>query len=95
MAEKKKKHHFSHTHIEHHDDGSATVHHQHESDPKKDIKHAVADTDQMHDSLEDHIGTPNAGEAAANVGDHGVAEPAASAAGLPAPGMAGGAPGGM
>lgn len=63
-----KKHKFSHTHIEHHHDGSGTVHHVHESDPKHDVKHAVADLDGMHDSMQDHLGTPNPGEEEANAG---------------------------
>lgn len=57
-----KKHSYSHTHIEHHKDGSHTVHHQHESDMKKDVKHAVPDLDGMHDSMEEHLGQPNQGE---------------------------------
>jgi len=59
----KKAHSFSHTHIEHHQDGSHTVHHQHETDSKKDVKHAVPDLDGAHDSLEANLGQPNAGEA--------------------------------
>jgi hypothetical protein len=58
----KKGHSFSHTHIEHHHDGSHTVHHVHESDAKKDVKHAVPDLDGAHDSMEEHLGMPNAGE---------------------------------
>lgn len=50
-----KKHKFSHTNIELHDDGSATIHHQHESDPSLDVKHAAADLDEVHDSLETHL----------------------------------------
>lgn len=50
-----KKHKFSHTHIELHDDGSATIHHMHESDPTKDVKHAVGDMDELHDSLQEHL----------------------------------------
>lgn len=57
-----KKHHFAHSHMEHHADGSITVHHQHESDPGKDVKHAVADLDGAHDSMEEHLGQPNPGE---------------------------------
>lgn len=50
-----KRHKFSKTHIEIHDDGSATIHHVHESDPTKDFRHAVSDTDGIHASLEDHL----------------------------------------
>jgi len=66
MAEEKKakhaRHGFKFTHIDHHDDGSATVHHQHEDGAEFDKKHAVADIDGIHDSIEDHLGTPNEGE---------------------------------
>lgn len=47
-------HKFVSTEIEHHDDGSATVHHMHE-DPTKCVRHAVADLDAIHDSLEDYL----------------------------------------
>lgn len=50
-----KRHKFSHTNIELHPDGSATVEHVHESNPVKNVKHAVADTDGIHDSLQDHL----------------------------------------
>jgi hypothetical protein len=65
MAEKKehkKKHKFSHTHIEHFHDGSGTVHHVHEDGPEHDVKHAAGDLDEMHDSMEQHLGQPNDGE---------------------------------
>lgn len=88
MAEKKKHagHGYKHTHIIHHDDGSHTVHHDHEEGAHKD--YAVASLDHVHDGLQDHLGVPNPGEAAADAGQHGVGEPAASAAGLPLPGGA-------
>ena len=89
MAEGKKKHAghgFKHTHVEHHHDGSATVHHQHEDGPEHDVKHAVGNLDEMHDSMQQHLGTPNPGEMAANAGDHGVPAAAAGPAGLPMPG---------
>ena len=76
----KKGHSFSHTHIEHHHDGSHTVHHVHESDSKKDVKHAVPDLDGAHDSMEEHLGAPNEGEPAA--------APPAMAGAAPAPPMA-------
>lgn len=89
MAETKKKKHaghgFTHTHIEHHADNSHTIHHVHEDGAHADIKHAVADLDGTHDSMQDHLGTPNPGEAEANAGP---AVPAAPAA-MPAPGLAG------
>jgi hypothetical protein len=81
----KKKHHFSHTHTEYHHDGSATIHHVHESDPKKDVKHAVEDLDGVHDSIQDHLGSPNEGEAEANAGPaQGTPQPTQ----LPMPGPA-------
>jgi hypothetical protein len=78
-----KKHKFTHTHAEHHADGSHTVHHVHADGPHKDVKHAVASLDHLHDSMQDHLGTPNPGEAEA-------AAPGAPAAG--APPMAGAPP---
>lgn len=50
-----KKHHFSETRIKIHDDGSATVHHTHETDPSQDVEHAVGDLDGIHDSLQQHL----------------------------------------
>lgn len=95
MAEEKKEHEkkegkkkshaghgFKHSHFEHHADGSITVHHEHEN-PAQSVKHAVPDLDGAHDSMEDHLGTPNAGEAEANAGQSGVQEQ---------PGTPGGAP---
>ena len=75
---KKTKH--KHTHIEHHADGSHTVHHEHEDGSMHDVKHAVADLDGMHDSMQDHLGTPNPGEAEANEGSEAAAAGAAPAA---------------
>lgn len=83
MAESKKKHKYSHTHIEHHKDGSHTVHHVHEEGPHGDMKHAVADLDSVHDSMQDHLGEPNEGEAEANAGQHGVPAEQATPVGLP------------
>lgn len=80
----KKKHKFTHTHAEHHKDGSITVHHVHKDGPEHDVKHAAASLDHLHDSLQDHLGEPNPGEAEANAGQHGVPEPMAAQAGLPA-----------
>lgn len=80
-----KKHPYSHTHIEHHKDGSHTIHHVHESDSSKDVKGAVADHDSLMDHIMDHTSEPNPGEAAADMGDHGVPAAVAGPAGLPAP----------
>jgi hypothetical protein len=92
MAEEKKEHKkkkhaghgFKSTHIEHHGDGSATVHHMHADGPEHDVKHAVSDLDGMHDSMQDHLGTPNPGEAEANAGSDAAAAGAAPAGGAPA-----------
>lgn len=94
--EEKKKHAghgFTHTHIEHHSDGSHTIHHQHEDGSHADVKHAVSNLDGVHDSLQDNMGQPNPGEAEANAGEHGVPAPVAGPAGLSAPGAPGGMPG--
>jgi hypothetical protein len=83
-----KHHKFSHTSVEHHKDGSHTVHHHHEDGAAHDVKHAVADLDGMHDSMQDHLGAPNPGEAAANAGPAaGAPLPAAAPAGAPPPGV--------
>lgn len=86
MAEEKKKKHAGHgykkVHISHHHDGSATVHHEHEDGPEHDRTHAAADLDGVHDSLQDHLGTPNPGEAEADAGQHGVPPEMAAPAGL-------------
>lgn len=84
------KHEFSHSTIRHFKDGSHSLHHHHESDKTKDVKHAVATDDAMHDSLHQHVGIPNSGEAQANAGQSGIpgeAAAAPAAAGAPAPGM--------
>jgi hypothetical protein len=80
-----KKHHgFTHTHIEHHDDNSHTVHHVHKDGPHKDHKSAVPSHDHLMDNMMDHTSAPNPGEeVAAAVG----APPAAGA-----PPMAGAPP---
>ena len=85
------KHKFLNTHIEHHDDGSATIHHEHEDGAASDKKHAVADLDGVHDSLQDHLGTPNVGEQEAEVGQHGVPVAQAGPAGLSMPAAPAGA----
>lgn len=72
-------HGFTHTHMEHHKDGSITIHHQHH-DPEKDVKHAAANLDEAHDSMQANLGQPNPGEQEA------MSPAEAGAAGLPAPG---------
>lgn len=49
-----KKHKFTDTHAEIHDDGSMSIHHMHKDGPEKDMKHAVLDVDGLHQCLEDH-----------------------------------------
>jgi hypothetical protein len=87
MSEDKKHKHAGHgfhsTHIEHHADGSHTIHHMHEAGAEHDVKHAVANLDGAHDSMEDNLGSPNPGEAEADAGQHGVPEAQAAPAGLP------------
>lgn len=77
-----KKHKFHSTHIEHHSDGSHTVHHRHE-DPAKDVKYAAGDHDGMMDGMMEHTSEPNPGEAQADAGQHGVPAAIAGPAGLP------------
>jgi hypothetical protein len=77
----KKSHPYKETHVIHHKDGSHTIHHKHDSNAKKDKYHAVSDLDEVHDKLEENLGEPNEGEAAA---------PAGAPNAAPAPGMAGG-----
>jgi len=65
-----KKHKFSHTVIEHHGDGSHTIHHIHEKHgfqhtaPVRDgdVKGAAGDHDAMVDHLMDHTSEMNPGE---------------------------------
>lgn len=60
---KKKKHKFSRTVIDHHDDGSSTTTHEHESgDPKLHKRYSRADHDSMIDGLMEHTGDMNEGE---------------------------------
>jgi hypothetical protein len=75
-----KKHKYTHTHIEHHSDGSHTTHHVHEDGPKHDKKYASADHDSMLDGLLDHTGSPNPGEAEAQAGPMSAAGPAGAVA---------------
>lgn len=83
MADKK-HHKFTHTHIEHHPDHSATIHHVHEEGPHKDVKHAVPSLDHVHDSLQDHLGAPlSESTEALEKGDHGIPPAVAGPAGIP------------
>lgn len=63
-----KRHKFSHTNIELHPDGSATVEHVHESNPAKNVKHAVVDINGIHDSLQDHLNPEEVEEEAEHLG---------------------------
>ncbi len=50
---------FKSTHVDWHDDNSATIRHQN-SDPEKDVKHGVGDANGVVVSIRKHIGvTPN------------------------------------
>jgi hypothetical protein len=51
-------HGFKETHIEHHPDGSMTIEHLHEDGEGSHVKRAVMDLDGLHDSLEEHLRTP-------------------------------------
>ncbi len=65
-----KKHSYSHTVIEHHKDGSHTIHHIHEKHghahtaPTRegDVKGVAGNHDQMMDHVMDHTSMPNPGE---------------------------------
>ena len=94
----KKKHEFSHTVTEHHDDGSHTVHHVHKKHgfhgPEKrdgDVKGAAANHDAMIDHVMDHTSQPNPGEdkdeANQALAGAGGAPPAAAGAAAPPPGV--------
>lgn len=48
-------HGFTHTEIELHHDGSATIEHHHEKGADHNVKYAVSDLDGIHDGLEDHL----------------------------------------
>jgi hypothetical protein len=90
---KMKKHKFSHTIVEHHEDGSHTVHHVHEkhkhvdTTPKRDgdVKGAAGDHDALMDHIMDHTSQPNPGEMndAANQPMPGAGAPPPGAAGAP------------
>ena len=81
------KKHGRHTHttIHHHTDGSHTMDRHHEDGHT--VSSAHADLDGVHDALQEHLGQPNAGEEAAEMGQHGVPGPMAQMAGLPPQGM--------
>lgn len=63
-----KKKHAGHgykaTHIKHHHDGSHTIHHQNE-DPALDVEHAVNNLAGVQDSMQAHLGAPEAAAGAA------------------------------
>ena len=86
--------HHTHTTVDHHNDGSHTMHRHHMAPDGKSSVHssAHANLDGVHDALQNHLGTPNPGEAEADAGQHGVPPAVAGPAGLPA-GMPPAAPG--
>lgn len=65
-----KKHPYSHSVVEHHKDGSHTVHHIHEKHGHQhnvpvrdgDVKGAAGNHDEMVDHMMDHTTGPNPGE---------------------------------
>jgi hypothetical protein len=65
-----KKHSFSHTVVEHHKDGSHTIHHIHEKNGHThsagvkdgDVRGAANNHDGMMDHIMDHTSAPNDGE---------------------------------
>lgn len=85
-----KNHHFSHTVVEHHQDGSHTVHHIHEKHghvhdlPVRDgdVRGAAADHDGMMDHMMDHTSAPNPGEDK-DVNNAAITPPGAAAAAPP------------
>lgn len=48
-------HGFTHTEVEVHNDGSATIEHHHEKGADHNVKYAVPDLDGIHDGFEDHL----------------------------------------
>lgn len=48
-------HGFTHTEVEVHNDGSATIEHHHEKGPDHNVKYAVTDLDGMHDGFEENL----------------------------------------
>jgi hypothetical protein len=78
------KHHKFHTlHVKMHKDGSHTSHLEHEDGPQHDVHAGHGDHDSMVDHIMSHTSAPNMGEAAADMGDHGVPSEHAMPAGLP------------
>lgn len=79
-----KKHKFHKTTGQLHKDGSVTVEHHHKDGAHLNVKHAAPSLDHLHDSMQEHLGTPNPGEAEADAGQHGIPEAQATPAGIPA-----------
>lgn len=50
-----KKHGFTRTRVEHFSDRSHAVHHVHGDGSHKDVKHAAADLDAVHDSMQENL----------------------------------------
>ena len=61
-------HGFLHTSVEHHNDGSVTVHHVHKYGEKYDVKHAVGNLDELHDSMQEHLDPEKAEERVKKLG---------------------------
>lgn len=82
-AEKKDEHHHHggrskhrQTVIDHHENGSHTIHHiahpNADGTPGHNVEYAVPDLDGVHEGLEEHVGEPNPGEAEAEAGQSGI-----------------------
>lgn len=73
--------------IDHHHDGSHTKHRHYKHDDGSTSMESSAhhNLDGVHDSLQDHLGAPNPGEAEADGGQHGVPAAQAGPAGLAMP----------
>ena len=52
----KRGHHFSHSTVHHHKDGSHHTEHHHESDPAKNVSYAKEDTEGMMGGMEQNLG---------------------------------------
>ena len=90
-GKKKKKHSFRRTVIDHHTDGTHTMTHEHETDPKGNVTGAKADLMGVHGGLDENIGEPVAPPAAAPMAQGapaaGAPVPAPAPAAAPPPGI--------
>ena len=80
MAHDKKHGRHHKTTVDHHEDGSHTMHRHHEDGHTASSAHA--DLDSLHDAIQQHLGEPNEGEQASEIGQHGVPAAIGGPAGL-------------